>query len=80
MRENAKKDTETYLEKQSKKSIWTNSYRKLKKIFFFFFACYIRMSKKVLNFDEVEIDKNRFHGSKQLIDLNLVDFCKIITY
>ena len=35
MRENAKKDTETYLEKQSKKSIWTNSYRKLKKKIFF---------------------------------------------
>ena len=77
------------MQKKIQRLIWRNKVKRvygqivienLKKFFFFFFACYIRMSKKVLNFDEVEIDKNRFHGSKQLIDLNLVDFCKIITY
>ena len=30
------------------------------------------MSEKTLIFDEVEINRNRSHGSKQPIDLNLV--------
>ena len=37
------------------------------------------MSGNTLNFNEVEINKNRFHGSNQSIELNLVDVHKIVT-
>ena len=36
----------------------------------------IKMSEKTLIFDEVEIIRNRSHGSKQPIDLNLVNVHK----
>ena len=41
-----------------------------KAILVFLYA--IKMSEKTLIFDEVEINRNRSHGSKQPIDLNLV--------
>ena len=37
------------------------------------------MSRKTLCFDEVETNKNKFHGSKQPIVLNSVDINKIVT-
>ena len=37
------------------------------------------MSRKTLNFREVEINKSKFHDSKQPNDLNLVDVHKIVT-
>ena len=39
----------------------------------------IKMSGNTLNFNEVEINKNRYHGSNQSIELNLVDVHKIVT-
>ena len=39
----------------------------------------LRMSKTTLNFNEVEINKNKFHTYKQPIDLNLLDAHKVIT-
>ena len=36
------------------------------------------MSAKTLNFDEAEISKDRFRGSKQPTDLNLVEVHKIV--
>ena len=37
------------------------------------------MNRKTLNFDEAEISKNKFHGSKQPVVLNSVDTSKIVT-
>lgn len=37
-----------------------------------------RMSQKTLNFEGVEINKKKFHISKQPINLNLVDVHKIV--
>ena len=37
------------------------------------------MSRKTLCFDEVETNKNKFHGSKQPIVLNSMDINKIVT-
>ena len=36
------------------------------------------MSKKTLNFDEVQINNKRINASKQAIDLHLVDINKIL--
>ena len=35
------------------------------------------MSEKTLKFDNIEVNKKKFHASKQAIDLNLVDINKI---
>ena len=36
------------------------------------------MSEKTLKFDNIEVNKNKFHASKQAIDLSLVDINKIV--
>ena len=36
------------------------------------------MSRKTLNFDNIEDNKKEFHASKQAVDLNLVDINKIV--
>ena len=36
------------------------------------------MSGKTLKFDDTEVNKNKFHASKQATDLNLVDINKIV--
>ena len=36
------------------------------------------MSAKTLKFDNIEVNKNEFHASKQAIDLNLLDINKIV--
>ena len=36
------------------------------------------MSGKTLKIDNVKVNKNKFHASKQAIDLNLVDINKIV--
>ena len=37
------------------------------------------MSRKSLNFDEYEINKNKFHGSKQPIGINAMDINRKVT-
>ena len=36
------------------------------------------MSKKILKFDNVEVNKETFHASKQSVDLNLVNMYQIL--
>ena len=36
------------------------------------------MTEKTLQFDDVEVSKKKFHGSKQPIALNLVDINQIV--
>ena len=36
------------------------------------------MSAKTLKYDNIEVNKNEFHASKQAIDLNLLDINKIV--
>ena len=36
------------------------------------------MSKKILKFDDVEVNKKELHVSKQAVDLNLVDIKKVV--
>ena len=38
----------------------------------------IKMSGKTLKIDNIKVNKNKFHASKQAIDLNLVDINKIV--
>ena len=40
----------------------------------------MKMSKKTLKFDKVEVCKKEFHASKQQITLNLVNGNQILTF
>ena len=42
------------------------------------FLCSIKMTEKTLQFDDVEVNKKKFHDSKQPIALNLVDINQIV--
>ena len=48
-------------------------------MFFFFFLYSLKISEKTLKFSDVEVNKKKFHASKQLIALDLVDVNQIVT-
>ena len=59
-------------EKKAKRQFLKNRYNKMKE------NTNIRMSEKTLKAGNIEINKKKFHASKQTIYFNLVDINKIV--